>query len=228
MHKFIKGLLAVIFSTLLFFMFLFTSMWVIVFNLGYNEKHYIKHDIMADTGLNQTDLMKVTDKMLLYLRDKEDNLDMRAAVEGRMEEVFGEREKLHMVDVKNLFLAGRNIRNGSLILFLGLLIYSSLKNKRLLINLLKSVKFVFTGIIVMLLGLGTLFLIDFNKYFIIFHEIFFDNDLWILDARTDILVNMVPEVFFFTIALNIIIIFIAAILTTIALSEVIWRRMARK
>ena len=34
-------------------------------------------------------------------------------------------------------------------------------------------------------GLAALISTDFTKYFVIFHHIFFDNDLWLLDARTD-------------------------------------------
>ena len=45
-------------------------------------------------------------------------------------------------------------------------------------------------------GLAALISTDFTKYFVIFHQIFFDNDLWILDARTDLLINIVPEPFF--------------------------------
>jgi len=37
---------------------------------------------------------------------------------------------------------------------------------------------------------------DFTKYFIMFHHIFFSNDLWILDPSTDMLINIVPEGFF--------------------------------
>ncbi len=36
---------------------------------------------------------------------------------------------------------------------------------------------------------------DFNKYFIIFHHIFFNNDLWMLNPDTDLLINIVPEPF---------------------------------
>ena len=37
---------------------------------------------------------------------------------------------------------------------------------------------------------------DFSRYFIMFHHIFFTNDLWILDPSTDMLINIVPEGFF--------------------------------
>ena len=35
-----------------------------------------------------------------------------------------------------------------------------------------------------------------TKYFVIFHHIFFNNDLWLLDPATDLLINIVPEPFF--------------------------------
>ena len=34
---------------------------------------------------------------------------------------------------------------------------------------------------------------NFNKVFVIFHEIFFTNDLWLFDARYDYMIRMLPE-----------------------------------
>lgn len=48
---------------------------------------------------------------------------------------------------------------------------------------------------------------DFSKYFIVFHKIFFNNDLWVLDPRTDMLINIVPEGFFFDTAAQIALVF---------------------
>ena len=45
-------------------------------------------------------------------------------------------------------------------------------------------------------GLSLAFIGDFTQGFTAFHHIFFDNDLWILDPRTDLLINIVPEPFF--------------------------------
>ena len=61
-------------------------------------------------------------------------------------------------------------------------------------------------------GLAALISTDFTKYFIIFHQIFFDNDLWILDARTDLLINIVPEPFFMDTAARIGILFAGSVL----------------
>ena len=51
----------------------------------------------------------------------------------------------------------------------------------------------FLGVTALLAGIIST---DFTKYFIIFHKIFFTNDLWQLDPRTDLLINIVPEPFF--------------------------------
>ena len=38
--------------------------------------------------------------------------------------------------------------------------------------------------------------INFNKLFVTFHEVFFNNDAWIFDARTDPIILALPEEFF--------------------------------
>ncbi len=43
---------------------------------------------------------------------------------------------------------------------------------------------------------GILYLIDFQGAFVKFHEIFFKNDLWQLDPKTDLLIRLMPEEFF--------------------------------
>ena len=56
---------------------------------------------------------------------------------------------------------------------------------------------------------------DFEKYFIIFHHIFFNNDLWMLDPATDNLINIVPQGFFMDMSKRIMIVFSAFILSMI-------------
>jgi integral membrane protein (TIGR01906 family) len=51
--------------------------------------------------------------------------------------------------------------------------------------------------------------IDFYKYFTIFHEIFFNNDLWQLEPAKDRLINMFPEAFFSDIAFKIVFYYVA-------------------
>ena len=48
--------------------------------------------------------------------------------------------------------------------------------------------------------LGVVIVLNFQGFFVLFHEIFFRNDLWLLDPRESILINMVPEPFFMAVA----------------------------
>tara|TARA_B100000686_G_scaffold162100_1_gene169679 strand:- start:975 stop:1217 length:243 start_codon:yes stop_codon:yes gene_type:complete len=44
---------------------------------------------------------------------------------------------------------------------------------------------------------GILMVVGFQRIFILFHLVSFDNDLWILDPRRDFLIMMFPTGFFF-------------------------------
>jgi len=38
--------------------------------------------------------------------------------------------------------------------------------------------------------------VDFDRVFILFHKVFFNNDLWLFDPKTDPIINLMPESFF--------------------------------
>ena len=52
-------------------------------------------------------------------------------------------------------------------------------------------------------AIGIYAIVDFSSLFWNFHLLFFDNDLWILDGATDIMIQMFPEAFFNEMALAI-------------------------
>ena len=62
---------------------------------------------------------------------------------------------------------------------------------------------------------------DFNKYFIIFHHIFFNNDLWLLNPDTDLLINIVPEPFFMDTAARIAVTYGVSVLAVFAICLII-------
>lgn len=218
---------SIIIGILFSFVLLFTSVEIIAYNMNHYEWQFKKHNISQDTKMELEELTKVMGNTIEYLKDSRDTLDMKAIIDGEEREVFGEREKSHMIDVKKLFIIGTYIRNISLLVLILVIILLALKNKKLLIKALSMVKFVFTVIIMLILILGGLLLIDFNKYFTIFHQIFFTNDLWLLDPKTDILVNIVPEVFFFQTAMIILGIFIASEVVLLMIIEKVKKRLIK-
>ena len=75
--------------------------------------------------------------------------------------------------------------------------------------------------------LGLVISTDFTKYFIVFHKIFFNNDLWVLDPRTDMLINIVPEGFFFDTAARIAMVFAGIVMVFFVGNLVLYKRAGR-
>ena len=65
--------------------------------------------------------------------------------------------------------------------------------------------------------------IDFNKLFRVVPRDFFNNDLWLLDPATDLLIRMLPEGFFFDMVIRIGVIFIGSLLILWG-AGALWRR----
>ena len=58
--------------------------------------------------------------------------------------------------------------------------------------------------------LGIWAYVDFNAFWTMFHEILFTNDLWLLDPRVSIMINMFPEEFWFGMVIRIALTFIVS------------------
>lgn len=195
---------------------------------GWYEKEYAKYEVLDDLEMEMEDVMHVTEEMMSYLRGNRADLVVDTLVDGEKREFFNDREKAHMADVQNLFIGGLWIRRIAMILFV-LVIVAMIKTKadwrRLLPKSFLIGLGVFTGITA---GAGILFMSDFNKYFTLFHEIFFTNDLWLLDPRTDLLIRMLPEGFFMDMVIRIGLIFLSLLLVGVVISIVALYRFKDK
>lgn len=189
---------------------------IYAFNGNFYMDRFEEYNISEVTRIDENDLKTITTNMIDYLKSDRENLEMASMIDGRVQDVFGEREKKHMEDVKVLFDYGLLLRNISVTLLLGSLIYLISKKKK---SMIYSAVFK-SG--VLSLGLITVLLlminIDFLKYFTYFHEIFFTNDLWLLDPKTDVLIQMLPLEFFITIITKVVLWFILIMLTLIGLA----------
>jgi integral membrane protein (TIGR01906 family) len=59
-----------------------------------------------------------------------------------------------------------------------------------------------TGAVILFIAIWAL--ADFNQFWTNFHLLFFDNDLWLLDPNTSIMINLFPGSFFFDLVTRII------------------------
>ena len=164
---------------------------------GFYKKEYEKYRVTDDLNMKIDNVMAVTEHMMAYLIGKEEKLSIVTDVDGEHQDFFNEQDRFHMGEVKDLFLGGLKIRNIMLVAVLLILILLAAR-KADMIKLLPRAYFVTLGITgVITIVLGGLFASDFDKYFRIFHEIFFDNDQWMFDPATDYMIRMLPEGFFY-------------------------------
>jgi len=97
----------------------------------------------------------------------------------------------HFVDVKNIFNIITYVSLFTFILSLILIAHlSRLRNFSFL-------KYSYFMLILIPLTLAIPFIINFDKSFVTFHEIFFSNDYWLFDPIKDPIINILPQEFFF-------------------------------
>ena len=158
-----------------------------------------KYDIQTNTGIEHSELMSAAQQIRDYFNGTDEYISISVVKNGvRVLNLFNEREVLHMKDVKVLMkLAYRTqeITGTYMVIFslAGLLLWK----KKFLPTLARySVigGFVTVGLV---LFVGLISFVGFSNLFTAFHVVSFSNDLWILDPRTDYLIRMFPEGFFF-------------------------------
>lgn len=210
----------------LMFTLLITSVEAVCYwTPGYFEKEYTRYQVLDRLpSMTMEDLLTVTDEMMDYLKGDRPDLHVRTTMGGEEQEFFTEREIAHMEDVQGLFLTAILLRRACLG-FILLTVAGILLTKGDLRQVLPKTIFwgslLFFGIAAVL---GMIVSTDFSKYFIVFHHIFFDNDLWILDPSVDMLINIVPEGFFSDTAARILILYGLSALVVLLVSFILMRR----
>lgn len=114
-----------------------------------------------------------------YLMGKRDNIQIPG-----FKNFFNEREIKHMDDVKRIFKWVKIISFLSLIIFLIFLKAESLPS-----ILMYSLTLTILLILIFLI-------VPFDLLFTKFHEVLFNNELWLLNPETDRLIVLLPERFF--------------------------------
>ena len=131
---------------------------------------------------------------------------------------YSTQGKIHFEEVRNIFqIIKKLFYLTGLISILGIIL--NIKDK--------NIKFLnITSIITILLPVivSILLIINFNYFFIKFHEAVFSNDYWIFDPDIDPVINILPEDIFFHIGILI----LAIVFLTSILLQVSYRRLNKK
>lgn len=149
-----------------------------------NAKHLDNFDYIERTD----EEVLVASKVIVgYLRgeNSEEHLELIG---------LNEKEISHMKDVRKIYKTINNIKIIAAIITLSIiLLYAYKKINVFIFKELRNSLFIAYAVPIFF---GALSLVDFSGAFEKFHEIFFKNDLWQLNPKTDLLIRLMPEEFF--------------------------------
>lgn len=223
-------LLSVIISIMAIFICLITGFEIATYgNYGFYEKEYEKYQVTEALDMEMDDVMIVTKYMMSYLKGKEETLSIESTIEGKQQDFFNEQDRFHMGEVQNLFLKGILLRRIAMVILVAVFMILRWQDKEEWKGRLAKAYEWTLGVTVLMFGvLGISISMNFSRCFTIFHEIFFDNDLWLFDARTDYMIRMLPEGFFFDMVIRIGSFFTGLLIVLLIIAEAVRRQKINK
>lgn len=211
-----KGFLHVVFDGMTaFVLFLFVLSFSVTFTLNFRPLYYMDIellDIEWESGIPKDEIRENYDVLIDYnsmFTDEELQFPTLA---------MSETGKIHFEEVKVIFVLFQ--KTALITAILGLLLILPQK-KRGGGRYLK-----YTGVITIVIPvlLGLLIAVNWDRAFVLFHKIAFDNDYWIFDPETDPVITILPDAFFLHCALMI----IGLVVAGSVLCFVLYARFARK
>jgi len=198
--KTLKFLLIVVVGIVLAFNAFLLPFQALAFSTDYYVESFTKLEVHNTVGITTDSLFRVTDALVTFIDNGSGNIKLIEFVNGEDVVFYNEKEQIHLNDIRLLVQSGRYFilfMNALLLISLIFIIYQDKKEKiKLGKNITHMFKAAFFATIAGLSFLIALYFIDFNWAFTKFHEIFFTNDLWLLNPKTDRLIQLMPLEFF--------------------------------
>jgi integral membrane protein (TIGR01906 family) len=178
-----------------------------------------RYEIEDYTGIDRGELISAAKQIRNYFNNDEEWIVIEVIKQGEyIPNLFNAREIFHMKDVKNLIRGVYFVQYASVIIIgicfiLGFIGFT----RNTMRTSLKRISYASLATLLMTLLIGVLSIVGFDRLFIYFHLISFNNDLWILDPRRDYLIAMFPQSFFLdaTLLIGLGILILSTILTVL-------------
>lgn len=203
-RPFIMHLLAGILLTACLFMAA-RLLFIPALNPAFLSFLFLEHADTAASGVSASSYPALAEGIAGFLSQKRDTAQLEVMTDEGYLPAFHEHELVHLQDVKSL----TDLSGQLMILVIPLaLLYALLlcipKNLRgLRIGMLaKSARLAFAAAFFLLLLAGVWAAIDFDGAFALLHQTVFPNDLWLLDPRTDLMIQLMPQPFFISYAMK--------------------------
>lgn len=168
------------------FIFL-SSFHSVLYNDNFYEKEFQKNNVYEK--FSKESVNNATNELFGYIQGKN----------ALTTNFFSERDKQHMVDVKELINNALLIYYVLFFVIVVLFVFLYLKHPRSI----KTILFSSSILVIAFTIFCFLFRNYFDAFFIKFHETLFTNNLWLLNPATDNLINLFPGQFWYSITLQI-------------------------
>lgn len=195
-----------------FLLFLVNSINTNTYDSSFYKEYSRKYNIKEYVGVDQDKLEKMYDNIIDQIKTGDDSY---------LKPYFNDREIYHMDDVHKLYKFADVVKYISIfiiLVFLIRLVFEKSKYKRFIF--ISTLRNSLVAILLIITLLAILISTDFDSAFIKFHHIFFDNDLWILNPKTDIMIRMLPQDYFLKMAIRILTRFLSYIFSLIIILSI--------
>ncbi|MBU0461023.1 MAG: TIGR01906 family membrane protein [Nanoarchaeota archaeon] len=178
------------------FVLILSSFRAITFDLNYYNEKYTELDVYSNPRFQDTNLINETANLLTYLERGKGEIQTN---------FFNQREKQHLVEVRDLFRTALSMKRFFFFLTIILLIilFRIEPGKERFLKALSKYLIFGALLTIGVLLLSSLLFTNFDSSFITFHETLFKTDTWMLDPATDNMINMFPQQFFYDITKDI-------------------------
>jgi len=168
-------------------LFLFILSFAVTFTLNFRPLYYMDIELLGieeRSGIPKEEIKENYDVLIDYnsmFSDEELSFPTLA---------MSETGKIHFEEVKVIFVGFQKMTIVTAVISLVLVFMQKKSQKKRYLK--------YAGIITVLIPalLGAAMAINWDKAFVIFHKIAFDNDYWIFDAATDPVITILPDTFF--------------------------------
>ena len=180
-------------------LFLITGSVTWAFNSpGLYNDGFEKYSISRTSGIADADLRQVGADIRGYINSSDEPMDIQNRIFGVEQDLFNSKEIAHMKDVKKLVRGVYVLAIASAVYLLAMTLVGFARQRGQFTQLLAKRLAMGGGLTLSLLILfGAVAAFGFDSLFIKFHELSFANDFWQLDPRTDYLVRIFPDNFWF-------------------------------
>ena len=163
----------------------------------YNDG-FEKYSISRTSGIADADLRQVGADIRGYINSSDEPMDIQTRIFGVEQDLFNSKEIAHMKDVKKLVRGVYVLAIASAVYLLAMTLVGFARQRGQFTQLLATRLAMGGGLTLSLLILfSTVAAFGFDSLFVKFHELSFANDFWQLDPRTDYLVRIFPDNFWF-------------------------------